>query len=281
MVDQTAAWLDSTGDRTWLRSRSIVITFEECWPLAATLSIERDLQSKQTALLNVTKSIKAKDAAGLGALAHAYAEGDQSALEHAPNTRFLRIAAEAIRRSEAFFEWALTQSQSREATNVILCAQRYLPAATWQWDKACILAGALLATSEEMPTITGASSNSAGLAFWVALDKHTPQGKAALAEVAITLKSTYRQLIWSSFYCESARVNQLAPSPWWDAEKKWRLQRAGLTIREAEDLWLHAGPLVACRLDREADSLQRLVQDSRESLEETDPTFSELGKLKC
>jgi hypothetical protein len=260
IVELALARLDLSGDKTWLRSRAIVITFEECWPLAASLSIDRELSSKRTALLSVTNAAKQKDAAGLGALAHAYQEGDQSMLDCVPDRYMLRIVSEALQRPKAFFGWVLSQSRAQRTTDVISSAQRYLPAATWQWDKACILASALLATTGNMPTIDSADTPSGDFPYWVALDKHTPEGKVALAEVAKQMKSSYRQLIWASFYCESAYVNRLLPSPWWDAERMWRLRRAGLSSDAAAELWSRARPLVCQRLEPEATSLKRFVE---------------------
>ena len=81
-----------------------------------------------------------------------------------------------------------------------------------------------------------------------------------LHEVAKEMHSSYRRLIWASFYCESAYVNQLLPSPWWSAEKIWRLRRAGLSLDAAEDLWARARPLVRQRLEGPAASLKELIE---------------------
>lgn len=259
VVERAVVRLDASGDKTWLRSRAIVITLEECWPLAASLSIGRELSSKRTALLSVAKAAKQKDAAGLGALAHAYQEGDQSMADCIPDRRALRIVSEALGRPGAFFEWVLHQSRSQQTTDVIRSAQRYLPAATWHWDKACILAGALLATDGDMPAIEPADAPLEEFPYWVALDKHTPEGKVALAEVAKQVNSSYRQLIWASFYCESTRVNRLLSSPWWDAERTWRLRRAGLSWDTAEELWSRARPLMHQHLEAEAAALKKFV----------------------
>jgi hypothetical protein len=177
-----------------------------------------------------------------------------------PDRRMLKIVSEALQRPTGFFGWVLTQSRAQRTTDVIGSAQRYLAAATWQWDKACILAGALLATTGDMPTIKPSNTPLGDFPYWVALDKHTPEGKVALAEVAKHLNSSYRRLIWASFYCESACVNRLLPSPWWDAERMWRLRRAGLSLDAAEELWSRARPLVRQRLEHEAASLEKHLE---------------------
>jgi hypothetical protein len=264
VVDHAISRLDASGDGTWLRSRSVVITFEECWPLAAALLIDRELSTKRGALLKVTKAAKQKDAAGLGALAYAYGEGDHSMLDCVPDGLTLRLVSEALKRPKEFFEWALLQSKDNQTTSLIKSAERYLAAATWPWDKACILAGSLLAAKGGVPTVEPADAATKDFPYWVALDKHTPEGKLILAEIAKQIKTSTRRLTWASFYCESASVNQLASSPWWEAEKLWRLRRAGLTVDQALDLWSHAQPLISRRLEEGAASLKTFV--------ETEPT---------
>lgn len=251
--------LDLSGDKAWLRSRCVVITFEECWPLAGQLAVGRELSSRRAALLSVSRAAKNKDAAGLGALAYAYGEGDRTMLDCVPDQYLLKLVSEALKRPQEFFQWVTGQSKTKESTNVIVNAQRYLPVATWQWDKACILAGALLATLHNIEAVSGETTADA-FPYWVALDKHTPEGKEALGEVAKQLNEPYRQLIWASFYFESACVNRLLPSVWWEAEKNWRLRRAGLTANAARDLWLRARPLIQQRLEGKAASLKDFVE---------------------
>jgi len=257
VVDRAFMRLDQSGDKTWLRSRAIVITFEECWPLAASLTINPEASSKRNALLSVSRAAKQKDAAGLGALAYAYQEGERSMLDCAPDPQLLKLVSEALRRPAPFFDWVSRQSKAEQSNNVIRAAQKYLAAATWNWDKACILAGALLSTKGDMPVLEPAQVTKGKFPYWVALDKHTPQGKLVLKEVAVQMNSSYRQLIWASFYCESARVNRLVSSPWWEAEKTWRLRRAGLTVGSAEALWSRAHSSVRERLMSEAAHLRK------------------------
>ncbi|MFB3917463.1 MAG: hypothetical protein ACE14M_12085 [Terriglobales bacterium] len=262
VVERVAARLDAIGDTAWLRSRTVVITCEECWPLAASLPIDRHLRSKLEILSRVAKASKQKDAAGLGALAYAYREGDTSMLNVVPDERALKVISEALARPKDFFPWAISQSHSVRSTEIIRNAEKYLPVATWQWDKACILATAFLSINAETPTVDAASplQPTSEFPYWAALDKHTDEGKAALRDLAKPLGATYRQLIWASFYCESALVNQLLPSPWFEAEREWRLTRTGLSWKSATDLWERARLLVRRRLEEEARELRRIVE---------------------
>jgi hypothetical protein len=260
VVGRALEYLHSKGDKTWLRSRAIVITFEECWPLAADLFLDKNLSSKRRVLDGVTKAVKQKDAAGLGALAYAYHEGDESMLDCVPDRQTLRIISEALNRPPAFFDWVITQTRGQETEKIVKAARSYLPAATWEWDKATILAAALLATAGPgLPSSNFKNSPIDEFPYWIALDKHTPEGKAALTKVAKEVNTSYRRLIWASFYFESACVNELLPSPWWEAEKRWRLRRAGLSLDSAEQLWFRARPLLTQRLATEAAALKSSV----------------------
>lgn len=118
-------------------------------------------------------------------------------------------------------------------------------AATWGWDKTCMLAGAFLATTGEIPDVSQVpSERNAVFPYWVALDKHTPQGREVLRRVSLRTGIKYRQLLWTSFYFESAVANAMLASPWFKAEREWRLRRAGLTLQAARQLWDEARPLV-------------------------------------
>jgi hypothetical protein len=263
VVESTARKLHAIRDVVWLRSRAAVITFEECWPAAQHLSIGAQFESRLAAFLMVSSAEKHKDAAGLGALAYAYGEGDQTIVDFVPDRRALRTVAEGLKRPAAFFEWAAANSASAEATRVIDAARQYLPAATWGWDKACLIAGAFLASTAGVPEFRAASNLDSPFPYWVALDKHTPEGKLALRAVAKERCLPYRHVIWSSFYFESAKANALAESPWWNAEQTWRLTRAGLTSNAARDLWNGLRLLVAARLESQAEELQRAIETQR------------------
>ena len=261
VVERTIVHLEQTGDQAWLRSRAVVITFEECWPLAVSLAITSGPSSKRSALSSVSKAAKQKDAAGLGALAYAYHEGDRSMLDCVPDPDLLEVVSEGLGRPPQFFDWLREKAKSEASRDVIGAAQQYLPAASWPWDKACILGAALLSTAGEVPEVEPAEVEKEEFPYWVALDKHTPQGKDALNETARQVDASYRQLIWASFYCESAVVNRLLPSPWWEAEKTWRLRRAGLTVASAQTLWSRASGLIRDHLSSEAAALQALIDN--------------------
>ena len=260
VVELVARRLYDNGDRTWMRSRAVVITFEECWPLAQRLALSKEPESKFAALREVTSVVKQKDAAGLGALGFAYHEGDHSMVHIVPDPWALRMVSEAIDRPQAFFEWAASHSRSEASAKIVDSAKRYLAAATWGWDKACIIAGAFLAVTKSIPDLEMAPIHDTAFPFWVALDKHTPQGKVELRRLSAEFNLPYRHLIWSNFYFESAVVNSITESPWWNVEMKWRLHRAGLTLETGAALWKKVRIILRDRLAVEADNLRAIVE---------------------
>ena len=260
VVQRTVSYLHNVGDRAWLRSRAVVITFEECWPMAQNLRLTTHLDSRTASLQRVASASKQKDAAGLGALAHALAKGHRETLDLAPQQEAVRAVSEAMTRPQSFLDWAEANSPGLNATAVVAAARRYLPSATWPWDKACLLAAAYLATAGPIPECPDAASDDTEFPYWVALDKHTPQGKDALRQLARDRSIPYRHLIWASFYFESAKVNALLHSPWWIAERTWRLRQAGLSPESGLGLWEHVRSDFAARLAREAEQLHQDIE---------------------
>jgi hypothetical protein len=265
LVKNTANYLYQNGDRTWLRSRTVVITFEECWPLAENLELTKEPESKIESLLRITESIKQKDAASLGALSYAYHEGDHSMLDLVSDVWAIRVVSEALNKPQAFYDWVVTTCQSNSGFKIIESSRSYLAAATWGWDKACILAGAFLACTGNIPVFSKTpSSPTTEFPYWIALDKHTPQGKETLHLLASELNINYRHLIWSGFYFESAKVNTLDNSIWWEIEKKWRLRKAGLTIDAGAALWESVRMFIANRLENDANELRIIIESPKD-----------------
>lgn len=269
VVNLTAHRLYQLGDRIWLRSRAAVITFEEAWPLAEMLLIERGEKSTIDALVNATTGTKQKDAAGLGALAYAYHEGDRSMEQTINQTWPIRVVSQALDRPQQFFEWAFSHCQDDRQRAVVLAAKKYLAAATWGWDKACILAGAFLASSSGVPSLTRYYSQPKDeFPYWIALDKHTPEGKKAFHAVADRLSLPYRQIIWAGFYCESAITDSMVKSLWWEAEKSWRLAKVGLSPETAAALWHSVCPMLREQITSQEANLRTLLQATQASQQE-------------
>jgi len=92
--------------------------------------------------------------------------------------------------------------------------------------------------------------------FWVVFDRHTPEGKLALREVARDLKIQLPQLEWTCFYYEGSKTNGDISSNWWDRRCKWHFQKVGLAAEDAHLLWQPAKQQVIDALAGEGRQLQ-------------------------
>jgi hypothetical protein len=260
LAQRTAFVLGSQGDSAWLQARTGVIVFEECWPSAHLLS--SSLPSAVT-LQQIAVSIKNKDAAGLGSLAHALAEGDMTALDQAYEQKTVKIVAAALKRPDDFFRWIRTQCQSDKQANVVAAARLFFNRASWPWDKAFLAAGAYLSIqTETKEALRSKQVPNEPFPYWTAIDKHTPQGKSALRKVATAARLSLEQFQWASFYFESAKSNEIGSCPWWECEAKWRLNKVGLSIEEAENMWRNNSDKVRSTLKDQAKDLCRMIEQA-------------------
>lgn len=261
MTLKIADTLRRSGDSEWLRGRGSVILFEECWHYAR--------QSLYTpanpvdALVGIACSVKNKDAAGLGSLAHAVSENDSSALQLAKSHRAIRIVRAAMERPSDFFKWAINNCPDSESSEVVRIAGQVISNATWPWDKAFILAGAYLAVAEGTPEVHLADAIDGEICpYWVGIDKHTAWGKVALQRVAMAIDVSYSKLQWASFYFESVLNNQQEVSPWWELEKSWRFKKLNWDVDEAASVWDLARPEVKSTLSIHSAELFDVVNNA-------------------
>lgn len=260
LVNTVARHLHETGDASWLYMRTSVIIFEECWPLGAELRPTKDLNSVLQTLDRLASAVKWKDAAGLGTLAYAFSQGNRSVLARQPEASTtdneIEGIAHAITNPDEF--WLRTRKNCNRADQLTLVesAEKAFRRGGWPWDRAFMQAAAYLATSCVVGPVNDSNTSQMPLPCWVAIDKHTSTGRDALRTTASSLRVPVRQLTWASFYCESARVNDSAPSPWWQRETQWRLGQVGLSLTEAEILWGKARPLMKDALREKATLLE-------------------------
>ncbi len=252
LVENTIAHLEAVGDFTWLKGRVGIIVAEECWPELATwrlpqatgggLSGDRRRLQRQAIvdkLSAVARCRKLKDAAGLGTLAFALSTGDKSVLTGRSEDVHIQGLCEAILQPQAYWMGVARRSGGSMLRFVENANAAYRKAG-WPWDRAFIQASVYLAVLKDgIPPTSDAVDRLGGgdFPFYVALDKHTGEGKVALRMVSQEIGVSYRLLNWVSFYCESGRVNDRHPSPWWKREVDWRLAKVGLTPHEAEAIW--------------------------------------------
>lgn len=256
--------LQQLGDRAWLRQRIPVIVYEECWPLAANIKFPLKLPDAFRYLATVARSEKAKDAAGLGSLAYAYSQGDTSIqAEPGIDSQALRTVAKAIEEPEKFWAWLEPQCERENQSIFVSVTRQAHRKGGWPWDRAFMLAAAFLAVNDSIPEIkTSTEEPSEEFPYWIALDKHTLDGKNAIRQAAEAFNLPANQLMWASFYCESALTNECIDSPWWNVERRWRLGKAGLTIDHAHTVWEKVQLYIEKILAEQADRLRTKYIDN-------------------
>lgn len=258
----TAFYLHHSGDRSWLKRRTGVIVFEECWPAAASYLLSGSIGEIAGTLACVARCVKFKDAAGLGSLAFALHEGDLSVLDGNPDDTIISYITKALDDPKVFLNEAETRCTNEEQQALVTAASAAYRRGGWPWDRAFALAAAYLATQAPLPKVRGnLPADEPVFPYWVAIDRHTSHGKVALRQVARELNVPLNRLSWVSFYVESAKTNQTAQTRWWRRERRWRLHKVGLEYDEAFEIWDVARPKLITLLQDDADALQSRLEE--------------------
>lgn len=257
---QTAQHLYDIGDRAWIRNRIVVICAEECWPFLNDFNYSVDKDEILSTISIMSKLEKNKDAAGLGSLSYALSIGDETVLEDKENNRPIKIIANAIHRPDDYWNWLISISKSKEEEQFVNHLTSLHKKAGWPWDKAFIQSAGFLYINEPTRVVKLIEFNEdKEFPYWIAMDKHTKEGKSAIQDIANYMKLAKQQLAWISFYLESGVTNFSHPSYWWEREKKWRLNKVGISINQAKDIWEEAKPKIIERLRPEVDYLKSHV----------------------
>ena len=267
LTEQVARHLYEIKDTEWLKKRALVITFEECWPLGSELHSPLKFEDALRVLKSVAIAVKMKDAAGLGSLAYEYSTGVSSVLTGESEDHDIRNVSKAIKEPQNFWDWAIHKcSQDSQRTQFIQAAKDAHRRGGWPWDLAFMQAAAYLAVTNKVPMVLSSEQAPIACPLWAALDKHTAQGKYALRKAAEIMGVTGRQLMWISFYCESALTNESTESYWWSREIRWRLSQFGLDYDKAKNIWQKAQYTVSELLKEEATQLQTHFQNPSQDL---------------
>ena len=260
LVVKVVDHLYEIGDIRWLKQRVGVIIAEECWPLMGKWELPEKREKQQAASQNIlcqaAQYIKFKDAAGLGSLAYALSEGDNSVLSGSDEDTYIKHICAAIKNKDNYWEWIISQCSCDLTKRFVERTSEAYRKGGWPWDRAFMQAAAYLAVMDGMPKLHLGIKQESKFPFWVALDRHTPQGKAVLSKLAKETGFPWRQLNWISFYCESGIVYNQELSRWWDREIEWRLSKVGLSLDEAKSMWTKVRPLFIELLQDESARLE-------------------------
>lgn len=259
LVFTTSALLATLGrlEKMRFRTQAAAITFEECWPLGAKLVFNKKFHSKVAALVRVAQSVKARDATGLGYLAFALAEGDATVLRGDAEDRAVKIVARAVQRPDDFWQWTASEKKATDQKAFFQTAHRFRNAGTSR-DRAVVRAAAYLAVTAGIPPARLAPPSEQKFPFFITFDRHTPEGRRVLRDVARDLHIRLPQLEWTCFYFEGSAPNAAAPSQWWDRLCQWYFKKIDLPPSEAHLLWQPAKGQV---MDGLAEDSRRLKNE--------------------
>ena len=257
MTKLAIAFIIHNNDFDWMRKRLAVITFEECWTYGLEVSYEKDEKIITDHLLKIVGTVKNRNAAGLGSLAYVLSEGDESVFNSDSGDRDIKIIAEAIKRHKDFWEWTKKQKLNDKQKTLVENADKGFRKAGWPWDRAFAQAAAYLAITGDVPeTIYVQPKSEINFPLWVAIDKHTQQGKTAIREAAKQINFNANKALWLAFYFESAKCNRIEYSPWWEREIKWRMKKLDLNADEAKEIWERLKPIIIELLKDETEKLR-------------------------
>ena len=259
LVYTTSAWIESLGQKAknWYTAHAAIITFEECWPLGAQLAFNKRFHSKVAALVKVADSTKARDASGLGYLAHALWEGDRSVLNDSADDKHIIILANALERPKDFWKWIDSQIINAQQQNLIKNTIKYRNKGALK-VRAILQAAAYLSVTVDLPEIEPAASGDQKFPYWIAFDRHTPEGQLVMRDIARDLHIPLKQLEWTGFYFEGARCNAEISSTWWQRQCRWQFQKIGIPKKEAHLLWEPTKPQI---IEALRDDSRRLQND--------------------
>ncbi len=255
MVEVCIDYLIQTGDMGWLYKRAFIIVEEECWPLLKNLKLEKDENNIKGVLLEVARSVKNRDAAGLGVLGYNYFINNKTLPKELKSQNYIKKIKNALVEPDKF--WRISQKKAKTDEQILIVKKAHccFTLASFGWDKAFAIAAAVLVLNDDYPAIRHISKK-VDLPLWIAIDKHTMAGKRAIGAAAkeIGIKSIVAR--WISFYCESVKSNKSENSIWWQQEVNWRLSNQGLNLLQAEKLWKELKPLIIQNLSQESNTLR-------------------------
>lgn len=270
MTKLAIAYIISDNDFDWMRKRLAVVTFEECWTYGLEVSYENDEKIITDHFLKIVGTVKNRNAAGLGSLAYVLSEGDESVYLGDSGDRDIKIIAEAIKRHKDFWEWTKKQELNDKQKILVEKADKGFRKAGWPWDRAFAQAAAYLAIKGDIPeTIYVEPKSEKDFPIWVAIDKHTQQGKAAIRESAKRINFNANKALWLAFYFESAKCNEIKFSPWWEREINWRMKKLELTYEEGKEIWEQLKPTVIELLKDESEKLKEKLFSVKPILQPT------------
>lgn len=239
LVKKIVIYLIKNNDQDWLRKRLAVITFEECWVYALNVNFENKPEFLLTQYINITKSIKNKNAYSLGILAYHFSEGDKSVFWNLnkEEIKHIKYIFHALQRPNDFWKWIINETKNDfEKSKLVNKAFEAVKKASWHWDKSFIISGAYLSVIDNLPELKQ-SNIIIETPYWVGIDKHTYLGKRAIRIASSQENINENLALWLSFQFEGSVCNEVEESFWTKKEFEWQFYKNQIDLEEAKLLW--------------------------------------------
>ena len=208
--------------------------FEECWTYTG-LSYS-----------TLSRTVKNKNAAGLGALA----------VKNNPSDDLdIRTVARGLDNPVKFWEWARSNDSNKHIIETTFSASKrsILPE-----DKAMMFAAAYLAVKCPVPeTQLIEPNNDPNFPYWIAIDKHTGRGREVYIEACKEIELDAYKGMQLGFYLEGSVVNQLQDSPYWEQLKQWHLEQLGYNYEQAAEIWEELKPRI---INKSRTTVERMIE---------------------
>lgn len=259
IVRRVIQCLVRSGNLEWLRRRAAVLVFEECWTYGHEFNNESGEFELTEQFVHLARTIKNKNACGLGSLAYHSSLGAEMAIVSDSLENDLRVICAALGKPQPFWEWSNRRVENEKQKKLLQNAQRGFVEADLPWDRAFMLAATYLSFTANVPEKKFSNRVPGEFPFWIAIDRHTTLGVEKITEAANQINLEPELALWLTFYFEGAQCHEMVPSPWWEQERIWRLKSLGLKMEEGKLAFEKLKPILIELLREEAKKLSEII----------------------
>ena len=233
----TAQALRARRNDHWVSQRLQVIAFEEAHHVAFDLGFPLPqhgmIAAENELLRRLCVTVKDKSATGLASLALNTYQGSPYTRAVLAGQPAMYDAVEEVISYLRDPEMLFATLDARDAR----CARVAYSAATFEWDRAFIVAAAYLRAEERPEPVSCGPTAWDDFPWHLAYDKHSATGKLVMAAVSTASGVQQRRVEAVTFLCGSGQCCDANDSLWWEAERARCLRHVGLSLEEAQDLY--------------------------------------------
>lgn len=263
LIKKIVSYLIHNNDQGWLRKRLAVMTFEDSWAYGINVNFENKPEFLLNQYLNLARTVKNKEACALGLIAFIASEGNNSVLKNLSKIeiKHIKYLVHAIKRPNDFWNWIIKETTNDfNKSKFINKSFEAVKKASWQWDKAFVIAGAYLSYIENAPNLK-TSDKSIEAPLWVGIDKHTYIGKKVIKSACNNHRINEEIGLWVSFQCEGAICNEVEEGSWFRNLLDWELYKYNLTLDEANNIWNKIKPDIINALTEETNKMNKQLNN--------------------